>query len=211
MKKIFVTMLFFWALTGCLSVPITSVPKLLALKPETMDISGMEVAVRVQDDFVIDEDGVILRFVAPISNSDETLKKTISLTPIEAALTPYLQKQTRRGFQIKRFRVNPDDVPLFVDYRNQVLEERALGIGNKKGSFFAAAKGCLKQSANPFVDIKMTLYLKTDKEKKYFKLFREQKLAITRKRDDSQQGGNQNSEKQQGAIQYCDERKPETQ
>ncbi|MEM8616361.1 MAG: hypothetical protein AAGF20_05440 [Pseudomonadota bacterium] len=48
------------SLSACTSIPITSMPKLASLDAETMDLSKVELAVRMQDDFDIVPESAVL-------------------------------------------------------------------------------------------------------------------------------------------------------
>ena len=49
-------------LSACTHVPLSSIPKLAQIDPETTDLSQVELAVRVPQDFRLHRDGASIRF-----------------------------------------------------------------------------------------------------------------------------------------------------
>jgi|GEM_PF-427669 len=167
-------------LAACTSIPLTSIPKLSALNPETMALEKVQLAVRVQEDFRLYRDGAEISMGAegPLLETPRELE--LELVPSSEPLTPYLQKQERRGYRIAMFEVNPEDAEDIAKFREELLalKARSEGAGENDFSIAARARGCLAQGANPFQDLRMKLYLRSDANKEFFTLFKEQRLEI---------------------------------
>ena len=181
--------------SACTSIPLTSIPKLAALEPETMALEKVELAVRVQEDFQLYRDGAQLRLGANGPVLEEPKELMLELVPSLEDLTPYLQREERRGYRIAMFEVNPDDAENIRAFREELLalKARSEGKGKNDLSIAARAHGCLADGSNPFQDLRMKLYLRTGAEKEFFTLFKEQKLKVGAS-GDGQKG-----------ISYCDE------
>ena len=165
--------------SACTNIPLTSIPKLSALKPETMALDHVQLAVRVQEDFRPYRDVAKLRMSVsgPSLELDKSLE--LQLLPVADDLTPYLQGQERRGYRIAMFSVDPDEVEDINLFRDELLALKAREEGKNALSIGAWAKGCLAQDANPFQTLRMKLYLRAGQDEDFFTLFKEQKLAVS--------------------------------
>ncbi len=164
-------------LAACMSVPVTSLPRLASLNPETVDLAKTEVAVRVPEDFDIDTGGVRLIFAVTRENSPEKLEETFELEEIDGALEAGLQGHAKKGFAISRYRIAPADAPRLAAFRERTLALKS-EPGKKAFSLSANAKPCLKPGANPFQDIKLTLFLRPAPDEDYFMLVKPTKLPM---------------------------------
>lgn len=197
MRQVIIVGLCALGLSACTSIPLTSIPKLSALKPETMALEKVELAVRVQEDFQLYRDGAELRLGADGQTLDEPKELALQLVPSEGQLTPYLQREERRGYRIAMFEVNPDDAQDVEAFRQELLALKARGTGKNSLSIAAKARGCLANGSNPFQDLRMKLYLRTETNDEFFTLFKEQKLSF----GSTENGG--------GGMTYCtDEDRP---
>lgn len=172
-----VTILF----TGCTSIPITSYPKLASLDPETLDLKDIEIAVRMQDDFGIQKDGVVL-FVALVhEETGDIIQEQFILTQHSKSLTPFLQKKQKRGYTIHRFRMNAATSEAAIRHRARILSARDAEPGKQhKGTFSANAKLCQNPTGNPFKDPRMTLFLRTAPDEAFFTMIKETKAPLPR-------------------------------
>ncbi|CAN0345422.1 unnamed protein product, partial [Chrysoparadoxa australica] len=74
-------------MSACSSVPITSYPKLASMNPETMDMREIEIAVRLQDDFGIIEDSVVIDVSLVHEETGEMLQEQFILEQSPEPLT----------------------------------------------------------------------------------------------------------------------------
>ncbi len=104
MKALAILSLFF--LVSCASVPLMSMPKLARLDPETIDISQVELAIRVNDDYRILKDSAKISVMFKNKNTGNTFKENIILPEHVAPLTKYLIKQKKPGFALYRYKLD---------------------------------------------------------------------------------------------------------
>ena len=180
MRQVIFGMLFGVVLGGCASIPLTSMPKLAGLKPETMALEKVQLAVRVQEDFQLYRDGAKLSVGASGETLEVPMTLALELVPSTGELTPYLQGQARRGYRIAMFEVDPEDADDIRAFREAILalKTRSAGQGKHALTISATANGCVAGGANPFQDLRMKLYLRTDEADEFFTLFKEQKLRM---------------------------------
>ena len=119
----------------------------------------------------------------------------LELLPSLEELTPYLQREERQGYRIAIFEVNPDDAENIKVFREELLALKARSEGKGKNGFSIAARahGCLADGSNPFQDLRMKLYLRSDSDEEFFTLFKEQRIEVG-KSDNGRRG-----------ISYCNE------
>lgn len=166
---------------GCTSVPITSYPKLASLDPETMALEDIELAVRMQDDFGITEDSAILSVSLVHEKTGETLQRQFILEENPEPLTPVLKRKLKSGYVIRRFRMSEETAQEATEYRALVVAERDAEAGDQhEGTFSASVGFCMEPGGNPFLDPRMTLFLKTVPDRSFFTMIKETKMPIPR-------------------------------
>lgn len=180
MRQILWSYLPFVLLVGCTSIPLTSIPKLAALKPETMELGQLELAVRVQEDFRLYKDGTKLEIIlTPEEENAEIIE--LYLVPSDEPLTPYLLRQAGKRFQMIRFALNPEDVPRITAYREKALAIRTRLEADDRGGeggFSIASSGCLAKGANPFQDLRMKFFIRTRPDEEFYPPLKEFKISL---------------------------------
>lgn len=154
---------------ACSSVPLTSLPKLAAISPFSLDPAAMEVAVRVSEDFRLPEDGVTLDFQVTREGSSELIEEVFVLDQVPGPLTAGLDKKARKGARIYRYRIAPADHARMTAFRETLVKLKA-EPGRKKLDMKANAKPCLVAGANPFQKAKVSVFLRTAPDEDFFTL-----------------------------------------
>jgi hypothetical protein len=126
-------------------VPLTSLPKLAAMSPETMDASLMEVAVRVPEAYGLPDGSAMLTISVWRDDGTDERHERFDLVAVEGAPSAFLERQEKSGFTIHRLHIDPADAP-----RMQAFRAYALGLkdmpGQKSLSLSATARPCLRQA-----------------------------------------------------------------
>ncbi len=175
------TALVFLSIAACTSVPITSYPKLASLDPETIDLADIELAVRMQDDFGIIKDSAVLSLSLQHKDTGEKIQERFILETNDAPLTRVLSQKNKQGYVIKRFRMSPETAAAATAYRMQVVTLRNAEPGKQhEGTFSANVGFCMQPGGNPFLDPRMTLFIKTDPDKDFFTMIRETEVDLPR-------------------------------
>ena len=162
---------------ACMSVPVTSLPRLAAMDPVSMDANQIEVAVRAPDDFDLPEDGATLVLTVWQEEGDETREELFHLQPVPGSPTKFLTQRTKAGFSIHRMRVDPKDAPRMDEFRAHMLSLKETP-GQKSLSVSVTTRPCLKPGANPFKDPRIAIYLRPTQEEDYFTLVKERSVPI---------------------------------
>jgi len=143
---------------SCSSVPLTSLPKLAAVKPETMDMSQLELAVRVPAPIGIPDDSAKLDITLKSAVTGETLFQELTLGQPNPELTTYLEKQEKRGYKIYRYKMNAAQVAQAETFRKAVEELRSRSKGAKNQMTLNASTGFCLAGAGELDSIDMTFY-----------------------------------------------------
>lgn len=166
-------------LSACSSVPITSYPKLASMNPETMDMREIEIAVRLQDDFGITEDSVVIDVSLVHEETGELIQEQFILEQSPEPLTSALERKLKQGYDIHRFRMSRDTGEAITAYRDQIINLRNAEPGDQhEGTFSASAGICRNEGANPFLVPRMTLLIRTSPEDDFFTMFKETKVPL---------------------------------
>ena len=172
-------------LTACTSVPITSYPRLASLDIETMDLSEVEIAVRMQDDFAIIPGTAILDVSLVHLETGEKLEGQFILDENPEPLTRELRSKMKSGYRIYRFHMDDETGEAATRHRDKIVEARNAEPGRQhEGTFSANVGFCMQPGGNPFLDPRMTLFLRTDPADTFFTMIKETKVPI--QRDDRQ-------------------------
>lgn len=176
-------------LSSCTSIPITNIPKLMALNPETIDIGSVEMALKIPDGFQIQGKGATLKIMIENDASAEKYTERFILERNAEPLTPFLVRKQKDGYVIHRFSMTEEAVSRATALRENAYKMRENSPKNNSVTISASAKSCLKSGANPFTDMRLTFFIRTDPKKKFYTLFKETKMPI--------KGGD-------GKINYCE-------
>lgn len=171
------------AMSACTSVPITSMPKLASLDAETMDLREVELAVRMQDDFDIIENSAVLSVSLKHKDTGDQIAEKFILTRNEAPLTPTLSGKLKEGYVIYRYEMNAETSELAMAHREKVIARRNADPGKHEGTFSARVAFCLTEDGNPFIDPRMTLFLRVDDDEDFFTMIKETKMPLPKGED----------------------------
>lgn len=180
MKKLILTALLTISLSACASIPLTTLPKLAGLNFETIDMSKIELAVRLQDNIGIQEGTAKLAF----SLENPKFEHLMVLDEPNRALSPYLMRKEKPGYKIYRFEISPEQYELAEIFRKNVLDAKKNTRGKTSMTLNATVGFCQLEKGIVPETIKMTFFLKTAKDRDFYTLVKEQ--DITFKPDDVQ-------------------------
>ncbi len=161
---------------SCASVPITSMPKLMRLDPETMDFAQLEMATRINDGIKLIDDSVKLTMMVKTKTTGDVFKQDLIFSH-SAELTNYLKKQQKRGTQIIRYKLSTKEAVKADNLRKKILELKNKNPRQNIMTFTASSKFCKKTGSDISV-VNFTSYLRTAPDKEFFKLFKENSIKI---------------------------------
>lgn len=196
MRQVLGSLIGVAVLSACTHVPLSSIPKLAQIDPETTDLSQVELAVRVPQDFRLHRDGASINVaLIPEGGTPETL--ALQLEHSTAPLTPFLERQQGSKFKILRFELDPEEAKRATDYRTHVIalkeQLRAEGRGGS-ASFSVGSTGCLSPGANPFQDLRMKFFMRTKPDEEFYPPIKEIRISPEDMRKEGDTG-----------ISFCDE------
>lgn len=165
-------------LVGCTSIPLSSLPKVAGLSPDTTDFMQLEMAVRMPVDYRLYADGVELSLdiITDESIGLEPAELALTFIPVEGELTQFLKRQEKSGYQIVRFQVDPDDAERAEAYRAEAFRRREEYPKQNRLNFQSKTVGCVVEGANPFRSFRVKTYLRRAENEAFFTLFKERAL-----------------------------------
>lgn len=168
----------FALLSACASIPLTSLQKLAMLDVETLDISKVEVAIRVQENVEIVDEVAIVVIEATNKKSKESVKEVFMLPKHDVTLTKYLRKQEKEGMRIRRFKFDEGTSSSVHALRAKLIEMAETTQVKNSVSFGVSARPCLTIGTD-FIDaMDMTIYLRTNPKKDFYILFKKQEMKF---------------------------------
>ena len=170
-------LVWMFLLPACTSVPLTSLPKLRGLKPETVDMKQLEMAVRLPAGIGIVKDSAALDVSLKNGEGGELTKKMILQDPIPQ-LTDYLTRKQGRDHRIYRFKLTGEQLAEAESFRKEALEFSETFEGQTSSHFSAAAGFCSYDPEALYKGVTMTFYIRTKSDKEFFKLFKERAVTF---------------------------------
>ena len=162
-------------LSACASIPLTTLPKLAGLNFETVDMSKIELAVRIQESVGIQKGTAKLKF----DLENPKFKHAMTLDEPNTMLSPYLKRQEKPNYKIYRFEISPEQYELAEAFRAKVLEAKKKTKGKTRMSLNATVGFCQFEKGPVLETIKMTFFLKTAKDRDFYTLIKEQDISFT--------------------------------
>ncbi len=186
--KILKTVCLIYVISACSTIPITNLPKLAALNPQTFDFSKAKIAVRIEEGFRVEDGDITLRVDLYNGRTQEIISETFDMVVTSKPISPFLQGQLRSGFDIYGLSFDEEDsqrVLAFRDAFSNIVEQDRnandkVNSSQDKNSFSlnVTTQGCLEAGANPFKKMAVKVYLKPSDEKDYFTFVKEQKIDL---------------------------------
>lgn len=162
-------------LSACASIPLTSLPRLASLNPETLDFTQVALAVRMSEQFKVYRDGAVVEAIVESPSLDAPLELKLQMQPSDEPLTPYLRRQLKEGYSITVFTVPPEDKERIEAFRQQfdALRADSSTKGQNSTTISAITMGC--HIPGPFErdNLGLTLYLRPAPDETFFKFIKE--------------------------------------
>ena len=174
----FICVLQVFVLVGCASIPIMSLPKLMSLDLETVDMSQVELAVRVQDTVGIQEKSAQIKIDLEQDNTGEKQTHVLILETPDENLTPFLRRQQKQGYKVHRFKMTQEQAAAADLFRQKALTLKARNKNKNTMTVSARVYFCQYRNLPSYDDISMTFYVRTKSQKDFFTLFKEQKIEM---------------------------------
>lgn len=166
-------------LTACASVPLMSLPKLMALDLETLDIDKIELAVRLDDTLGIRQNGSQLFIEVENEKTNTALQHSLILNVREENLTPFLKRKAKPGYKIHRFKLTSEQASKAEKFRKDALTLRDKSGKDLKTQLTAAAQFCQVEKGTEFEGAALTFYVRTNPKKDFYTLFKEQNIRVS--------------------------------
>jgi len=158
-----------------------SLPKLMALNPETIDMSKIEMAVRVQDNVGLQKGSAAVSVSMTHPKTGESLSHALVLEKPDDSLTRYLTRQNKSGYKIHRFKMTDEQAEAARVFRKEALAMKAASSEKMDMSLSARVLFCQYKNMPAYENVTMKFYVKTNPKKDFFTLFKEQKLKFDAK------------------------------
>lgn len=167
------------ALTACASVPLMSLPKLMALDVETLEMDKIELAIRLDDTIGIRKDSAQLFIKVENEKTNKSLQHRLILNVRETELTPFLQKKEKSGYTVHRFKLTPEQALEAQNFRQSALEWRDKGGKDLRSNLTAQVGFCQFEDGPSYEEGSMTFYVRTNPKKDFYTLFKKQNFQFS--------------------------------
>ena len=162
------------ALSGCGSIPLTSIIKLSQLDPLTADAEQIRAAVRLPDTVRVKPGGAVMVLSARRETIGESLSDRFVLERVSASADQDrvgLEYEDSPGFRIDIFRIAKPDLPRLASLRQRIIAWKQQDPDGAKGSLSIGIEGC---RVGPVTDdeLPVSTYLRTDDEDAFLTLTR---------------------------------------
>jgi len=156
-------------LSGCASMPLTSMVKLVRTDFVTIDPAVLRVAVKAPHSIRPRRDGVHLK-VTVATGTDKQVHDFVLADSNDPAELLSLRGEVSPGMAIYAFRLAPDDVRRAVAVREEALAAKRRGVKGSIG-IGVSADGC--RLGTPPARVLISTYLRTEAAGEFFPLARD--------------------------------------
>ncbi|QIZ75682.1 hypothetical protein [Ferrimonas lipolytica] len=154
-------------LSGCTSMPITTMYKLVTLEPLELDPGQLQVAVRTDNNVVIGDNGVMMHWGYVSEDNSLTLDENYPVI-VDRGTRPssVLLDGIGNSEQLVIFSLRPEDTKSMRLFQSQVLAHQQQG-GEGSGSFgLKFEQFCFIET--PLAPIDTDMFLQTDSDEGFF-------------------------------------------
>lgn len=116
-----------------------------SVNPLENDLRGLEVAIQLEDAFVVKPDGVDLRIAAKSADGTVVLDETYVLAVLDAPEAEFLAPLSREGYAVHTFQLALADRARMADMQERLKALRQAAPGRNELTFSATARTCVAQ------------------------------------------------------------------
>ncbi len=132
-----------------------------SINPFENDLRGLEVAIRLRDEFRTHPDGVKFEFGVVTAQGDKPLDEVFTLEPTSGIDSLMIASQQREGFHIRTYRLTEADKPRMAAADATLQALKAASTGGNELQFQAVALTCVEPEVKPPEAYSLTLYVRT--------------------------------------------------
>jgi hypothetical protein len=158
-------------LTGCSSVPLTSIPRLARIDAKTTDLSMLRVAVQLPEALRPRSGGVKLDVVTKIAGEAET-KTSFAMIEMSDTRDRTGLPAPPQGSSTYAYRLSSGDAARFEALRASMVERGRQGKRGSMGLGVAAKEFC-RANAAPQQSLPVTIYLMTSETTSFVPVVRD--------------------------------------
>ncbi len=114
-----------------------------SMNPLENDLRGLEVAVRLEDAFVVKSDGAVLHIGATAPGGEQVVDELFVLAPLPEGAAGFLAPLAREGFTVHTFNLSDADLARMAATQAHLQEVRDAAPGQNELTFEASAYTCV--------------------------------------------------------------------
>lgn len=162
-------------LSACTAIPVKTMYKLATTDPMQVDPQVIRTAARMPNWLKPQPNGAKLFLSMQVENAPKPIKETFILQAIPVSLAQKeLSAETKQGFDLYAYRINPDDLPRVQAFRESFKAKKSAGV-KVKGSIEASVDAC-HQGELLEGPILLSNYLRLDNETGYMPVLKDYDL-----------------------------------
>jgi hypothetical protein len=158
---------FLLFLAGCMTVPISSIPKLMRQDFLTMDFEHVRVGLQLPANLSLRSgDAVMITRSRTDGAAEETVATYALVVDTDAAVLAKFRPEKRDGMLASVWRVKPEDVGRLAELQERVRRSRAQGPRIRGSTEIKIVKACFKGTF-PAGPIYSSIYMKPAENEDY--------------------------------------------
>lgn len=158
---------FLLFLAGCMTVPISSIPKLMRQDFLTMDFEHVRVGLQLPANLSLQSgDAVMITRSKTDGATEETVETYALVADTDAAALAKFRPEKRDGMLASVWRVKPEDVGRLAELQERVRRSRAQGPRIRGSTAIKIVKACFKGTF-PAGPIYSSIYMKPAENEDY--------------------------------------------
>ena len=132
-----------------------------SINPFENDLRGLEVAIRLREEFRTKSDGVKFVFAVMNAEGEKPLDETFDLEPTSGIDSLMIASQQREGFYIRTYRLAETDKPRMAEADTTLQALKATSTGGNELQFQAEALTCVEPDVAMPEAYSLTMYVRT--------------------------------------------------
>ncbi len=148
-----------------------------SINPFENDLRGLEVAIRLREEFRTQPNGVTFEFGVVTAEGDKPLDEVFALEPTSGIASLMIASQQREGFYIRTYRLAEADKPRMAAADVTLQALKAASTGGNELQFQAVALTCVEPETAPPEAYSLTLYVRTHTDVDFIALSEEIRIG----------------------------------
>ncbi|WP_350432631.1 hypothetical protein ABIS04_03525 [Shewanella sp. H8] len=168
MKHIFVFLMIFWAVSGCSSIPLTTMYKMMSVNPLELEPGEIVVAVQAPNGIVVNNNDVVITFNFKTNDPNYSFEHEFFVEVNDQYVLPdELRQKSNNDSKFFILKLTKDDA-LKMRHGQDIVKKYRINNSDGAGSFNLSVESACKNSQFSNNSNELNVYLKLNDNDDFF-------------------------------------------